>query len=214
MSLSVSVFGLGYVGCVSAACFAKEGHKVVGVDVSKAKVAMINSGTSTILEVGIGELVAEMVAAKRLRATSDVGDAVRDSTVSLICVGTPSRANGSLDLQYIERVCTEIGAALKEVDRWHTVVIRSTVLPGTVDGTVIPALERSSGKKFGVDFGVCSNPEFLRGLVDQGFLRAAVHADRRARHPQRRRGSRAVRGDRRSGAHRGDGRRRDGQVRV
>jgi GDP-mannose 6-dehydrogenase len=159
---TVSVFGLGYVGCVSAACFAKEGHNVVGVDVSAAKVEMINAGTSTILEVGIGELVAEMVAAGRLRATTDVGDAVRSSTVSLICVGTPSRANGSLDLQYIERVCTEIGTTLKSIDRWHTVVIRSTVLPGTVDGTVIPTLERASGKKFGLDFGVCSNPEFLR----------------------------------------------------
>ena len=162
MSLSVSVFGLGYVGCVSAACFAKEGHNVVGVDVSTAKVDMLNAGKSTILEVGIGELVADMVAAGRLRATTDVGDAVRSSTVSLICVGTPSRTNGSIDLQYIERVCSEIGSTLRDVDRWHTVVIRSTVLPGTVDGTVIPALERASGKKFGVDFGVCSNPEFLR----------------------------------------------------
>ncbi|MEO8560547.1 MAG: nucleotide sugar dehydrogenase [bacterium] len=162
MNTTVSVFGLGYVGCVSAACFAKEGHSVVGVDVSTAKVDMINSGKSTILEVGISELVAEMVSAGRLRATTDVGDAVRSSTVSLICVGTPSRPNGSLDLQYIERVCTEIGTTLRDVDRWHTVVIRSTVLPGTVDGTVIPALERASGKKFGTDFGACSNPEFLR----------------------------------------------------
>jgi len=162
MNTTVSVFGLGYVGCVSAACFAKEGHNVVGVDVSKAKVDMINAGTATILEVGIGELVAEMAAARRLRATTDVTEAVRASTISLICVGTPSRSNGSLDLQYIERVCTEIGTALKDIDRWHTVVIRSTVLPGTVDGTVIPALERASGKKFGVDFGACSNPEFLR----------------------------------------------------
>ena len=162
MSLAVSVFGLGYVGCVSAACFAREGHAVVGVDVSAAKVDMLNAGKSTILEVGIGELVAEMVAAGRLRATTDVGDAVRSSTVSLICVGTPSRSNGSLDLQYIERVCSEIGATLRDIDRWHTVVIRSTVLPGSVDGTVIPTLESASGKKFGVDFGVCSNPEFLR----------------------------------------------------
>jgi GDP-mannose 6-dehydrogenase len=162
MSLAVSVFGLGYVGCVSAACFAREGHTVIGVDVSTAKVDMLNAGKSTILEEGIGELVAEMVAAGRLRATSDVRDAVRSSALSLICVGTPSRSNGSLDLQYIERVCTEIGAALKEIDRWHTVVIRSTVLPGSVDGTVIPALERASGKQAGVDFGVCSNPEFLR----------------------------------------------------
>lgn len=162
MNTNVSVFGLGYVGCVSAACFAKEGHTVIGVDVSTAKVNMLNEGKSTILEVGIGELVAEMVAAGRLRATTDVGDAVRSSEVSLICVGTPSRANGSIDLQYIERVCTEIGATLATIDRWHTIVIRSTVLPGTMDGVVIPALERSSGKTFGKDFGACSNPEFLR----------------------------------------------------
>ena len=162
MNTKVSVFGLGYVGCVSAACFAKQGHDVVGVDVSVAKVNMLNAGKSTILEEGIGELVAEMVAAGRLRATTDVADAVRSSTISLICVGTPSRSNGSIDLQYIERVCTEIGTTLKTIDRWHTVVIRSTVLPGTMDGVVIPALERSSGKKFGQDFGACSNPEFLR----------------------------------------------------
>jgi GDP-mannose 6-dehydrogenase len=162
MSLSVSVFGLGYVGCVSAACFAKEGHSVVGVDISAAKVNMLNAGTSTILETGIGELVAEMVAAGRLRATTDVADAVRSTELSLICVGTPSRPNGSIDLSYIERVCTQIGETLRTLDRWHTVVIRSTVLPGTVDGVVIPALERASGKRAGVDFGVCSNPEFLR----------------------------------------------------
>jgi len=159
---TVSVFGLGYVGCVSAACFAKQGHSVVGVDVSTAKVDMLNAGKSTILEVGIGELVAEMVAAGRLRATTDVADAVRSTEISLICVGTPSRTNGSIDLQYIERVCTEIGETLRGIDRWHTVVIRSTVLPGTMDGVVIPALERASGKTFGQDFGACSNPEFLR----------------------------------------------------
>ena len=162
MNTKVSVFGLGYVGCVSAACFAKQGHDVVGVDVSLAKVNMLNAGKSTILEEGISELVAEMVAGGRLRATTDVADAVRSSTISLICVGTPSRSNGSIDLQYIERVCTEIGTTLKTIDRWHTVVIRSTVLPGTMDSVVIPALERSSGKKFGQDFGACSNPEFLR----------------------------------------------------
>jgi GDP-mannose 6-dehydrogenase len=162
MNTTVSVFGLGYVGCVSAACFAKQGHTVTGVDVSTAKVDMLNAGRSTILEEGIAELVAEMVAAGRLRATTDVGDAVRSSEISLVCVGTPSRPNGSIDLQYIERVCTEIGATLATLDRWHTVVIRSTVLPGTMDGVVIPTLERASGKTCGVDFGVCSNPEFLR----------------------------------------------------
>jgi GDP-mannose 6-dehydrogenase len=162
MTTALSVFGLGYVGCVSSACFAKEGHRVIGVDVSRAKVDMINSGRATIVESGIGELVAEMVAAGRLTATTSSADAVRDSDISLICVGTPSRPNGSIDLQYVERVCQEIGAAFKTKASRHTVVVRSTVLPGTIQKIVIPALESSSGKRAGKDFGVCMNPEFLR----------------------------------------------------
>jgi GDP-mannose 6-dehydrogenase len=162
MTTTISVFGLGYVGCVSAACFAKEGFDVVGVDVSSAKIDMINRGTATILEAGIQELVAEMKAAGRLRATADVTEAVHVSEVSLVCVGTPSRPNGSLDLQYVVRVCEQIGDALRGKPGWHTVVIRSTVLPGTIEELVIPALERSSGKRCGDGFGVCSNPEFLR----------------------------------------------------
>jgi len=162
MTTALSVFGLGYVGCVSSACFAKEGHRVIGVDVSRAKVDMINGGRPTIVESGIGELVAEMVAAGRLSATTSAADAVRDSDVSLVCVGTPSRTNGSIDLRYVERVCEEIGAAIKTKSTRHTVVIRSTVLPGTVQRVVIPALESASGKRAGTDFGVCMNPEFLR----------------------------------------------------
>jgi len=162
MSSAISVFGLGYVGCVSAACFAKEGHTVVGVDVNADKVAMVNAGKATIVEAGIGELVGEMVAAGRLSATTDVADAVRRTSISLVCVGTPSRPNGSIDLRYVERVCEEIGAALRGKAERHTVVIRSTVLPGTTERVVIPALERASGKKAGQDFGVCMNPEFLR----------------------------------------------------
>src|SRR5919112_1752131 len=163
MNTAISVFGLGYVGCVSAACFAKEGHTVVGVDVNPDKVAMVNAGKATIVEQGIGELVADMVAAGRLTATTDVADAVRRTSVSLVCVGTPSRPNGSIDLAYVERVCEQIGKALRDkAGGRHTVVIRSTVLPGTTDTVVIPALERSSGKKAGADFGVCMNPEFLR----------------------------------------------------
>jgi GDP-mannose 6-dehydrogenase len=159
---AISVFGLGYVGCVSAACFAKDGNEVVGVDVNAAKVRMITAGKSTILEEGIAELTAAVVAAGRLRATTDVPDAVRSSSVSLVCVGTPSRRNGGIDLTHIERVCEEIGACLRDKPQPHTVVIRSTVLPGTIESVVIPALERASGKRAGVDFGVCSNPEFLR----------------------------------------------------
>jgi len=162
MTTALSVFGLGYVGCVSSACFAKEGHRVIGVDVSRPKVDMINGGRATIVESGIGELVAEMVAAGRLTATTSSAEAVRDSDVSLICVGTPSRSNGSIDLQYVERVCQEIGAAIKTKPTRHTVVVRSTVLPGTIQKIVIPALESSSGKRVGKDFGVCMNPEFLR----------------------------------------------------
>ena len=162
MTTTVSVFGLGYVGCVSAACFAKQGHTVIGVDVNAAKVGMINSGRATIVEAGIAELVAEMVRAKRLRATCDVREAVLESTISLICVGTPSRPNGSLELAYVERVCEQIGAALADKEERHTVVVRSTVLPGTTDDVVIPMLERMSRKRAERDFGVCMNPEFLR----------------------------------------------------
>ena len=162
MSTALSVFGLGYVGCVSAACFAKQGFDVVGVDVSQAKVDMINAGHSTIVEEGIAELVAEMRASGRLRATTDVAEAVRATSVSLIAVGTPSRPNGSIDLRYVERVCEQIGEALRDKADHHTVVIRSTIMPGTIDGVVIPAIERTSGKTFGNGFAVCSNPEFLR----------------------------------------------------
>lgn len=162
MTTALSVFGLGYVGCVSSACFAKEGHQVIGVDVSPLKVEMIKSGRATIVESGIGELVAEMVAAGRLSATTDAGDAVRRSDISLICVGTPSRSNGSIDLQYVERVCEEIGAAIAKKSTRHTVVVRSTVLPGSIQRLVIPTLEKASGKMAGRDFGVCMNPEFLR----------------------------------------------------
>lgn len=158
----VSVFGLGYVGCVSAGCLAKEGHEVVGVDVASDKVDLINRGSATIVEDGVQELISTMVSSKRLRATTDVAQAVADTEVSLVCVGTPSRANGGLNLAYVERVCMEIGAAIKAKGKIHTVVIRSTVLPGTVHDLVIPALEKSSGLKSGVGFHVCANPEFLR----------------------------------------------------
>lgn len=160
--MKLSVFGLGYVGCVSAACFAREGHEVVGVDVNPTKVGIINEGKSPIVEAGIGELIGEMVAAGRLRATTDSAAAVADTELSLVCVGTPSNANGSLNLTYIKRVCQEIGAALETKTARHTVVIRSTMLPGTIEATITPALEVYSGKQAGRDFGVAVNPEFLR----------------------------------------------------
>jgi GDP-mannose 6-dehydrogenase len=158
----VSVFGLGYVGCVSAASFAGDGHEVIGVDVNADKVAAINAGRSPIVEPGLDDLLSRCTAEGRLRATTDTAEAIRDSEVSLLCVGTPSRKNGSLDLAYLERVSEQVGAALKDKPGYHVVVVRSTVLPGTTHGVVIPTLERESGKKYGDGFGVSVNPEFLR----------------------------------------------------
>lgn len=160
--MKISIFGLGYVGAVSAACLAHDGHAVIGVDPNLTKVDLINKGLAPIVEKDVGEMTAKAVAEGRLRAVSDVGEAVRESDVSLICVGTPSQANGDLDLSYVKRVCEEIGAALKHKTGFHVVVARSTMLPGSMRGTVIPALEGASGKKANVDFGVCNNPEFLR----------------------------------------------------
>jgi GDP-mannose 6-dehydrogenase len=160
--MKISIFGLGYVGCVSAACFAKEGHDVLGVDVNPTKVEIVNRGESPIVESGMSELVKQMVSSKLLRATTNTQQAIDNSELSLICVGTPSNANGSLDLNYVERVCQEIGVALKSKDSRHIVVIRSTMLPGTINSVVAPALEEHSEKKAGQDFDVCINPEFLR----------------------------------------------------
>jgi GDP-mannose 6-dehydrogenase len=160
--MQVSVFGLGYVGSVSAASFAADGHTVVGVDVNPDKVASLNEGRSPIVEKGLDELIRDTVADGRLRATTSTREAVEATRLSLICVGTPSRRNGSLDLTYLERVCEQIGEALRNKAEYHVVVVRSTVLPGTTHGVVIPALERTSGKKYGTGFGVCVNPEFLR----------------------------------------------------
>ena len=160
--MRLSVFGLGYVGCVSAACFAEEGNSVIGVDVNPTKVEIINDGKSPIIEDGINELIAKVVKTGRLSATTDSARAVHESDLSLVCVGTPSNQNGSLHLRHVEQVCREIGAALKTKEQRHTIVIRSTMLPGTVQNTVVPALEESSGKKAVTDFGICINPEFLR----------------------------------------------------
>ena len=160
--MNVSVFGLGYVGSVSAASFAADGHTVVGVDVNPDKVASLNEGRSPIVEKGLDELIRDNTSNGRLRATTNTREAVDATELSLICVGTPSRRNGSLDLSYLERVCEQIGEALAEKEAYHVVVVRSTVLPGTTHGVVIPALERTSGKKYGTGFGVTVNPEFLR----------------------------------------------------
>jgi GDP-mannose 6-dehydrogenase len=160
--MKLSIFGLGYVGSVSAACFGRDGHQVIGVDVNPAKVAIINSGRSPIVEPQLEELIADAVAAKRLRATTDAADAIANSDASLVCVGTPGNLNGSLDLTYIKGSCREIGVALASIDRDHVVVVRSTLLPGSIERYVIPTLEVYSGKRAGKDFGVAINPEFLR----------------------------------------------------
>jgi GDP-mannose 6-dehydrogenase len=160
--MKVSVFGLGYVGSVSAASFAADGHDVVGVDVNADKVASVNAGRSPIIEPGLAELLRKNVEDGRLRATTDTAQAVADSEVSLICVGTPSRRNGSLDHTYLTRVSEQIGAALRDKPSYHVVVVRSTVLPGTTHELIVPTLERESGKKYGDGFGVSVNPEFLR----------------------------------------------------
>jgi GDP-mannose 6-dehydrogenase len=167
--MRISVFGLGYVGAVSAGCLARRGHQVIGVDVNARKVAAINDGEAPVLEPGLPEAIAEAVADGRLRATQDAAEAIRASDVSLLCVGTPSGAQGSIDLAALEHVSADIGAALATSEGRHTVVVRSTVLPGTTEETVIPALERSSGLKAGRDFGVAMNPEYLRegsGVAD------------------------------------------------
>jgi GDP-mannose 6-dehydrogenase len=162
VSVSISIFGLGYVGSVSAACFANLGHNVIGVDVSPTKVDALASGRSPIVEARVSELIEEGHKTGRIRATTEASVAVRESDVSFVCVGTPSQRSGKLDLGYVERVVREIGAALKQKKSHHVVVLRSTVLPGTTESLVIPALEDSSGLRAGKDFTVCYNPEFMR----------------------------------------------------
>ncbi|NKF22420.1 nucleotide sugar dehydrogenase [Solimonas marina] len=160
--MNISIFGMGYVGAVCAACFAERGHTVIGVDVSADKVGIINAGKSPIVEPGLEELIAAGVKSGNLRATSATADAIANTEMSMICVGTPSKRSGDLDLGYIEAVAREIGAALKHKNGRHTIVVRSTVLPGTVNGIVVPLIEQASGKLAGVDFGIAVNPEFLR----------------------------------------------------
>src|SRR5271155_1057633 len=171
VGLSVSVFGLGYVGSVSAACFASMGHRVIGVDVNAAKVEMMESGRSPIIEAGMNELVAAGNRACRLYATIDSTAAVLETEVSFVCVGTPSLRNGKLDLSHIEKAAREIGAVLKLKKSGHTVVLRSTVLPGTTESVVLPILEQASGVRAGSDFAVVYNPEFMReGSAVADFL--------------------------------------------
>lgn len=158
----ISIFGLGYVGAVSLACLARDGHRVIGVDIDPVKLALIQGGKSPIMEEGIQELMRDVVNSGRASVTHDAFAAVLDTELSFICVGTPSAANGSPDLTAILRLAEQLGAALKVKRGFHTVVIRSTVPPGTVESQIEPILERLSGKKSGEDFGLCFQPEFLR----------------------------------------------------
>ncbi|MCK9384040.1 MAG: UDP-glucose/GDP-mannose dehydrogenase family protein [Nevskia sp.] len=160
--MHVSIFGMGYVGAVCAACLADRGHQVIGVDISQFKVDLINQGRSPIVEPGLEALLTKGVASGLLRATRDTVDAIINSQLTMICVGTPSKKSGDLDLSYIEAVAREIGAVIRHKRDRHTVVVRSTVLPGTVHNIVVPILEAESGKRAGIDFGVAVNPEFLR----------------------------------------------------
>lgn len=159
MNMRVNIFGLGYVGCVSAACLAESGCYVTGIDVDDSKVQTINKGESPVIEPGLRDLIRRGIQSGRLRATtSNLGEA----DVSIVCVGTPSRDNGSLYLEYIERVSRQVGEYLRKLDRYHVVNVRSTVLPGTVGNLIVPLVEEMSGKQTGRDFGVCMNPEFMR----------------------------------------------------
>ena len=160
--MKISIFGIGYVGSVSAACLARAGHEVICVDVNPTKVEIINGGASPIVEPDINELIHDVVNEGKLRATTDTMQAVKSTDVSLVCVGTPSKPNGSLDLGHVRRVCEQIGVALADKSERHTVVIRSTMLPGSIESVAQPAIESTSGKKAGKDFGLCVNPEFLR----------------------------------------------------
>jgi len=160
--MNISIFGLGYVGAVSLACLARDGHHVVGVDVDPAKLDLIAAGKTPVVEEGMVELMAKVVASGRARVTVDALQAVRDSELSLICVGTPSAPNGSQDQSAVLRLVEQLGAAVRALERLHVFVFRSTLAPGTVEEVLVPILERASEKREGRDFHVCFQPEFLR----------------------------------------------------
>jgi GDP-mannose 6-dehydrogenase len=160
--MNISIFGLGYVGAVSLACLARDGHKVIGVDIDASKLDLIREGRSPVIEAGMPALMDGVVRSGRVVVTDDAAFAVHNSDISFICVGTPSRSNGSQDLRALERLTVELGTALGSKAAYHVFVVRSTVTPGTVENVLVPSLERHSGKPMGRDFGICFQPEFLR----------------------------------------------------
>jgi GDP-mannose 6-dehydrogenase len=173
--MKVSVFGIGYVGTVLAACLAEDGHEIVAVDISAEKVRSINAGETPISEPGVPALIQQAVERGTLRATTDAAEAVQTTELSFVCVGTPSRHNGDLDLRYVLQVCEDIARALRTKSSRHMLVIRSTVLPGVMQGSVLPMLREISSKEPGVDFGFAYHPEFLReGSAVDDFRRPAT----------------------------------------
>ena len=171
--MRVVVVGLGYVGSVCSACLADRGHDVVGVDTSEFKVDCIRRGESPIVERGLPDLIAGAVRAGRLTATTRIAEAMPGADIVLVCVGTPSAEDGSLDLGHVKRACAEVGSALRGGSRFVTVVMRSTMLPGSVLGELTPVLEQASGGRAGSGFGVGYNPEFLReGTAVEDFFGA------------------------------------------
>src|SRR4029077_12672385 len=160
--MKISVFGLGYVGAVSLACLARDGHEVVGVDIDPAKLSLLRAGKTPVVEAGMVDLMADVVASGRVSVTDDVAAAVRATDISLICVGTPSSPNGSQDQSAVVKVAGELGNALRTKETSHIFVFRSTLVPGTLEGTLRPVIEQASGKRDGQHFHVCFQPEFLR----------------------------------------------------
>jgi len=160
--MRISIFGMGYVGSVCAGCLTDLGHEIIAVESNPIKLAMITEGKSPVIETGVDRLISNAVQARRLRATADFVDAIHSTDLTMVCVGTPNRSNGSIDLSAVLRVCEQIGQALSSKQDYFTVVVRSTVVPGTVEERLLPMLQKTSGKKAGRDFGLCMNPEFLR----------------------------------------------------
>ena len=180
--MNVAVFGAGYVGSVSAACLADQGHSVILVDVDEDKIEAIRAGRAPIAEAGLDQLIAQNVSNGRIRATQSSTEALAATDLCFICVGTPSDANGDVDLRYVRSVCDEIGQYLKGINRFYSVVIRSTMLPESMYGTVIPTLERASEMKAGEGFGIAIYPEFLReSFRDRRLFQSSHHDARRQR---------------------------------